>query len=205
MPRIRLPGQVSEMHRSADDSRWPGFLPVVPGAGLEVPHVAAVRVECGRDGRARVAATPPSDLPDVRGHRPGVRSVTAVLAARPKRRVFAGSRDQVSQAREFVARALGACPAADDAVLLTSEVATNAITHTASGGGGHFTVTVYRAGTWARVEVRDAGSAATPAARVHAPDAESGYGLGLVDLLASRWGHAGGGRGRVVWFELEWK
>lgn len=131
--------------------------------------------------------------------------MTAVLAARPKRRVFAGSRDQVKHAREFVARALGACPAADEVILLTSELVTNAIKHTASGDGGHFTVTVYRAGTWARVEVRDAGSATKPTAVPHMAEAESGYGLGLVDLLATRWGYAGGGRGRVVWFELEWK
>lgn len=193
------------MHRSADDKRWPELVPIVPGAGLEVPHVAPVRVECRRDSRARIAATPPRDLSDMRRHRPGVRGVTAVLAARPRRRVFAGSRDQVRQAREFVARSLGACPTADEAVLLTSEIATNAIMHTASGDGGHFTVTVYRAGTWARVEVRDAGSATKPATRTHGTEAESGYGLGLVDLLASRWGYAGGARGRVVWFELEWK
>lgn len=193
------------MHRSADDRRWPGFLPVVPGAGVEVPHVAPVRVECGRDGRARVAATAPRDLPDMRGYRPGTGGVTAVLAARPKRRVFTGSRDQVRQAREFVARTLDASPAVADAVLLTSELATNAVTHTASGDGGHFMVTVYRAGTWVRIEVRDAGSATKPAAWPHVTEAESGYGLELVELLARRWGHAGGGRGRVVWFELEWK
>ena len=75
----------------------------------------------------------------------------------------------------------------------------------ASGDGGHFTVIVYRAGTWVRIEVRDAGSATKPAALPQVTDAESGYGLGLVDLLATRWGYAGGGRGRVVWFELEWK
>ena len=61
-----------------------------------------------RDGRARVAATAPRDLPGMRGYRPGTGGMTAVLAARPKRRVFAGSRDQVRQAREFVARTLDA-------------------------------------------------------------------------------------------------
>ena len=104
-----------------------------------------------------------------------------------------------------MARTVGASPAADDAVLLASELATNAVTHTASGDGGQFTVTVYQTSTWVRVEVRDAGSATTPAARPHAIVGESGYGLGLVDLMSTRWGHAGGTRGRVVWFELEWK
>ena len=116
------------------------------------------------------------DVPGVRGYREGVRGVSAVLAARPKRRVFAGSRDQVRQARDFVARVLGGCPAKDDAVLLASELATNAITHTASGDGGRFTVTVYQAGTWVRVEVHDAGSATTPAARSRAPRANPATG-----------------------------
>jgi len=34
---------------------------------------------------------------------------------------------------------------------------------------------------------------------------ESGYGLGLVDLIAHSWGYRGGQRGRIVWFTLEWK
>ena len=34
---------------------------------------------------------------------------------------------------------------------------------------------------------------------------DSGYGLGLVELMAHCWGHRGGQRGRVVWFMLEWK
>jgi anti-sigma regulatory factor (Ser/Thr protein kinase) len=131
--------------------------------------------------------------------------MTGVLALRPKRRVFAGRPDQVRQARNFVGRVLGACPAADDAVLLAGELATNAVTHTASGSGGEFTVTVHRAGAWARVEVRDEGSAMTPRARASSVPDESGYGLGLVELMANRWGFGGGLRGRVVWFELEWK
>jgi hypothetical protein len=34
---------------------------------------------------------------------------------------------------------------------------------------------------------------------------ESGYGLGLVELIARCWGYRGGQRGRIVWFMLEWK
>ena len=34
---------------------------------------------------------------------------------------------------------------------------------------------------------------------------ESGYGLGLVELIAQCWGYRGGQRGRIVWFMLEWK
>jgi anti-sigma regulatory factor (Ser/Thr protein kinase) len=127
-----------------------------------------------------------------------------VIAARPKMRVFAGSGDQVRHARDFVGRVLDECPAADDATLLASELATNAINHTASGLGGKFAVTVYRADTRVRVEVSDDGSVETPHARPDDRAGESGFGLSLVELVARRWGHEGGRLGRVVWFELEW-
>lgn len=131
--------------------------------------------------------------------------MTAVVAARPKRRIFAGFPRQIRHARDFVGRSLAECPARADAVLLVSELATNAVTHTRSGDGGAFTVFVYCAEKWARVEVCDAGSAKLPAVQAHKGTAEAGRGLGLVERIASQWGHFGGLRGRVVWFELEWE
>jgi anti-sigma regulatory factor (Ser/Thr protein kinase) len=122
-----------------------------------------------------------------------------------KRQTFAGSVDQVRQARSFVGRVLDDCPVADVAALLASELATNAIIHTASGKDGKFAVIVHCAGTWARVEVWDEGSVSIPVACSRGTPGESGYGLGLVELMASRWGQEGGVRGRVVWFELEWE
>ncbi len=56
-----------------------------------------------------------------------------------------------------------------------------------------------------RVEVRDDGSDQVPAVSEYDQAGESGYGLGLVELMAHCWGHRGGRRGRVVWFMLEWK
>ena len=108
----------------------------------------------------------------------GARIMTAATIIRPRRRAFPGSDNQVARARLFVGQVLGGCPAADDAVLLTSELVTNAITHTASGTGGKVVVTVYRAGTRVRVEVRDDGSDQVPAVRPHGPAGQSGYGLG---------------------------
>jgi anti-sigma regulatory factor (Ser/Thr protein kinase) len=131
--------------------------------------------------------------------------MTAATVIRPRRRVFPGSGDQVGRARRFVGQILGGCPVLDEAVLLTSELVTNAITHTASGRGGKVTVTVYRADTRVRVEVRDDGSDEIPVVRPHDEAGDSGYGLGLVELMAHRWGHRGGQRGRIVWFMLEWK
>jgi anti-sigma regulatory factor (Ser/Thr protein kinase) len=135
----------------------------------------------------------------------GTRGMTAVTVVRPRRRVFPGSGDQVRRARLFVGQVLGGCPAACDAVLLTSELVTNAILHTASGKDGKVVVTVYRADTRVRVEVRDDGSDHVPAVSEQDQAEESGYGLGLVELTAHCWGYRGGRRGRIVWFMLEWK
>ena len=131
--------------------------------------------------------------------------MTTATVIRPRRRVFAGSGDQVRRARLFVGQVLDGCPVADDAVLLTSELVTNAITHTSSGNGGKVIVTVYRADVRVRVEVQDDGSDQIPVVRPLDEAKDSGHGLGLVDLIAHRWGHQGGRRSRVVWFMLEWE
>src|ERR1700733_15463576 len=117
---------------------------------------------------------------------------------RPRRRVFPGVKDQVARARLFVGDVLDGCPAAEDAVLLTSELVTNAIAHTASGRGGKVIVTVYRGDTGVRVDVLDDGSDQAPVVHPVGEARESGFGLGLVDLMADRWGHCGGGGGRGV-------
>jgi anti-sigma regulatory factor (Ser/Thr protein kinase) len=126
----------------------------------------------------------------------------AVLITRPIRRAFPGRADQISRAREFTKRILGLCPVADDAVLLVSELATNALEHTTTGDGGQFEVTIYRDQTSVLVGVTDNGSDKAPAAGSVDPEGETGRGLGLVELLAHRWGHCGGEHGRTVWFEL---
>ena len=82
---------------------------------------------------------------------------------------------------------------------------TNAIAHTASGRGGKVIVTVYRGDTGVRVDVLDDGSDQAPVVHPVGEARESGFGLGLVDLMADRWGHCGGRRSRVVWFMLGWK
>ncbi len=52
--------------------------------------------------------------------------MTAIVSARDEVRVFPGRRDQVAHARDFVGQVLAGHPAAGDAVLPTSELATNA-------------------------------------------------------------------------------
>jgi anti-sigma regulatory factor (Ser/Thr protein kinase) len=122
----------------------------------------------------------------------------------PARRAFSGCPDQVARARQFVASELAGCPVADDAVFCVSELATNAVMHTASGDGGKFEVIVQRWASLARVSVCDQGSVATPTARPLDQVSESGRGLGLVAMVADNWGQSGDATGRAVWFELAW-
>ncbi len=98
---------------------------------------------------------------------------------RPKRRVFPGRSDQVAHARRFVMRALDGCPMTDEAVLRVSELATNALLHTASGDGGEFEVTVVRGESWLLVGVGDGGSLKIPAALSLDITSEDGRGLGF--------------------------
>jgi anti-sigma regulatory factor (Ser/Thr protein kinase) len=93
----------------------------------------------------------------------------------------------------------------DEAVLLTSELCTNTLQHTASGTGGLFEITVYRGDGSLRVEVRDDGSDSVPAVRSLDELSEDGRGLEIVHLLADRWGQNGDEFGRCVFFELRWK
>lgn len=129
--------------------------------------------------------------------------VVAVLA----QAWFPGRASSVPQARRFVAGLLGGdFGARDEVLLLVSEVAANAVRHSASGDGGEFEVAVSVTGRLARVEVGDQGGASVP--RLTGQDGPAdvltgGRGLRIVDALAAKWGHAGDELGRVVWFEVE--
>lgn len=123
--------------------------------------------------------------------------------ATTRSRTFPGHSDQVGAARQFVREALGGRPCTDNAVLLASELVTNAVMHTASGGSGSFDISVHQVPALLRVEVTDRGSPAVPTVAAAGGLAASGRGLLLVEQLAARWGHRGGPAGRVVWCELD--
>ncbi len=95
-------------------------------------------------------------------------------------------------------------PVLDDAVLLVSELSTNALQHTKSGCHGTFQVAVITSPGHVRVEVQDDGASHAPVAQLPGEAAEVGRGLGLVELLADRWGYSGDQDGRLVFFELNW-
>ena len=126
------------------------------------------------------------------------------------RREFPGLAPQVSAARRWLDGLLvRQCPDIPDdtaaaAVLLLSEVATNALRHTASGRGGTFAVVAQVRSGWLRVHVEDAGGA-IGRPRLAAPrcDAEGGRGLALVAAFADRWGRLEPGPG--VYFALGWR
>jgi serine/threonine-protein kinase RsbW len=88
----------------------------------------------------------------------------------------------------------------ESALLLASEVITNAVVH----GDGMVQVDVGRVdGPALRVEVSDDGGG-MPLIGAQRADAESGRGMAMVELLSRRWGTdlAVGPLGKTVWFEV---
>ncbi|MEV5407473.1 ATP-binding protein [Thermopolyspora sp. NPDC052614] len=117
---------------------------------------------------------------------------------------FPGVTAAVGDARRMVRRLLA--PIADpavlhDIVLLTSELAANAIRHTSSADGV-FTVAVLDVGDAYRVEVIDAGGSADVPRVLYVSDATYGRGMFLVECLARDWGTWADDAGRTTWFEI---
>ncbi|MEV0622741.1 ATP-binding protein [Nonomuraea sp. NPDC050404] len=114
-----------------------------------------------------------------------------------------GVASQVGRARELIGAALGRDhPLHDDVLLLTSELATNAILHTKSGSGGSFTVTVSNSQVGVRVFVSDGGSPEPPCVCRTSAQSTSGRGLPLIEALSHRWGFTRESGSTTVWFEL---
>jgi anti-sigma regulatory factor (Ser/Thr protein kinase) len=80
--------------------------------------------------------------------------------------------------------------------LLVTEVVANSVRHAASCTDVHVAATIEPG--YVRIEVLDTGPGFDPEIR-HETD---GYGLRLVDKLATRWG-VERGRGTLVWFEVD--
>lgn len=118
-----------------------------------------------------------------------VRFTNTPTAAREARAALAGLRTRLDA--EVV----------DDMTLLVSELVTNSHRHGELGPGAAISLRVVSEGDVVRVEVEDPGSARTPAIRN--PSNEGGWGLRIVENMASRWGTARTRTGTVVWFELD--
>jgi anti-sigma regulatory factor (Ser/Thr protein kinase) len=118
-----------------------------------------------------------------------------------------GRADKVFGARAFITRTLAATSRgrrvdSDAATLLTSELVTNAILHTASGtDDGTVTIVVVDVPDGVLIEVVDDGSASTPVVKGELLSAD-GHGLYLVQQLAAQWGYLRDPAGTTVWFHL---
>jgi len=134
---------------------------------------------------------------------PGSDRRTAILGSA----TIPGRPEEVSGARAFVARTLSAAGKAptidvETATLLTSELVTNAILHTASGApGGTVTIVVVDVTDGALIEVIDDGSPGAPVVKDD-PLTADGHGLYLVQQMTAQWGYLRDLAGTTVWFHL---
>ncbi|HWE53862.1 MAG TPA: ATP-binding protein [Acidimicrobiales bacterium] len=113
---------------------------------------------------------------------------------------MAGDTASIRQARSFVTATLAAWHLeriSERAVLLVSELATNAVLHARTP----FRLSV-RFDDSVTVEVTD-GSAEFPKVETSDRDGDRGRGLLLVSRLASDWGSRSESAGKTVWFSLD--
>ena len=83
--------------------------------------------------------------------------------------------------------------------LLTSEIVTNSIRHAGLGPDDRIVLAARLTEDFARIEVRDPGQGFDPDIR----HGSAGYGLRMLDMLASRWGVDSDSSGTRVWFEVD--
>jgi anti-sigma regulatory factor (Ser/Thr protein kinase) len=120
---------------------------------------------------------------------------------RPRRITLAAGPAAPAEARRQVLAAIAAWDArvdADIAVLLTSELVTNAVQHEASGT---IMLTVTCVCDQLRVAVHDTSRRA-PVIVDAPPDAQAGRGLMLVAKLSATWGYHRTAAGKAVYFTL---
>ena len=119
------------------------------------------------------------------------------------RRAYQGRPAEAGELRQWITALLAPCPSRDDVIAVASELAANAIRHTASGQGGWFEVEISWRPSRVRIAVADQGAPGGPQFTSN-PTAESGRGLQIVLALSARAGVEGGTTGRVVWAEVPW-
>ena len=113
---------------------------------------------------------------------------------------YPGRAGQLHHVRSAVASHLAGCAAADDAVLIASELAANAILHSRSRAT-HFTIRTELRPDHVRIEAEDSGGPW----RRRQPDGRP-HGLDMVEALTGpgHWGtETTTGGGRIVWARLD--
>lgn len=119
--------------------------------------------------------------------------------------VYPGTPEQVQSVRADLRGFLTGCPIADETILVASELAANAATHSSSRQpGGRFIVRAeVRPGDYAWIEVEDQGGMWAG----HHPRDGRPHGLEIVQTIAGdrSWGIGGDATfGRVAWARLGW-
>jgi hypothetical protein len=127
---------------------------------------------------------------------PGLRSFGHAYPGRP---------EQVQRVRADLGAILDGCPLADETILVASELAANAVTHSSSRQpGGRFTVRAAACpGDYIWVEVEDQGGIWAG----HHPRDGRPHGLDVVQAIAGdgSWGIDGDATlGHVAWARLDW-
>jgi anti-sigma regulatory factor (Ser/Thr protein kinase) len=111
----------------------------------------------------------------------------------------------VKETRRWLAGLLPPSSARDDIELIVSELATNALVHTASGAsGGTFDVDVAWWPEAVQVAVRDGGGASTTPRVIHDAPGEQQRGLELVAAISAGWDFTDDDARRVVRAECRW-
>ncbi len=124
---------------------------------------------------------------------------------------FPGALSAVKDARDWLSRRLELAQTPDspaqDALLILSELATNALLHSPAGArGGAFLVSVFVSAHCLRISVRGCDDTRIPTLQAVPadPESEHGRGLFLVNALADTWGVERTPHGPAVFFTLEW-
>jgi anti-sigma regulatory factor (Ser/Thr protein kinase) len=114
---------------------------------------------------------------------------------------FPGLEDQPRRVREKLSVVLRAHPNLDEILLVASELCTNAVVHTRSGGqGGTFGVEVTAIGEESlMIAVTDEGASTVPRLRAAKPTEIHFRGLQVVESLSLAYGDYGDAEGRTVW------
>jgi serine/threonine-protein kinase RsbW len=140
---------------------------------------------------------------------------TGLPASRTDRIEFAAAPSAVRPARHWAADLLARSEPPlgqdliDSAVLLVSELLTNAIRAAAQASGragragdAQISLLITREPRIVRIEVHDSVRGPVPLACGQHADAENGRGLMVIDTLSQHWGWRPGRCGKVVWCEL---
>jgi signal transduction histidine kinase len=112
-----------------------------------------------------------------------------------------GGPDAAAQARQAIGSLRGRLDSSllDTLRLLVTELVANSVRH---AGADAMTLSVQVGAQAVVAEVTDSGPGFDPAEAGKPRDDHSGYGLFMVERLATRWGVSRAGRATRVWFEL---